>query len=99
MGIVSGLILSQLIYIFLMKAPTTEASAVPATIGQPLLALLGGYSVDVVHGILSHAINTVGSLFRGPGDQMVEGRGRGAGSRGAGGREADHGLQAVRPAA
>src|SRR5262249_1539937 len=34
-----------------------------AAIGQPILALLGGYSVDFVHGILKRAINAVADLF------------------------------------
>jgi hypothetical protein len=28
-------------------------------VGEPLLALLGGYSVDVVHGILTRIINAI----------------------------------------
>ena len=38
----------------------------PAVVEQPVLALLGGYSVDVVHGLLSHIINTIGNFFRIP---------------------------------
>jgi hypothetical protein len=37
--------------------------AAPAAIRQPLLALLRGYSVDFVHGILKRAINTFGNFF------------------------------------
>jgi hypothetical protein len=64
MGVISGIVLSQLIY-ELLHGPTTDAAAtaVPPTIGQPLLALLGGYSVDFVHGILRRAINAVGAFF------------------------------------
>jgi hypothetical protein len=36
---------------------------VPPAIGQPILALLGGYSVDFVHGILTRAISTVANFF------------------------------------
>jgi hypothetical protein len=61
MGVISGLILSQLIYVFLMKAPTT---ALPA--GQPILALLGGYSSDLVQGILSRTIDAVAGFFESP---------------------------------
>lgn len=37
--------------------------ATPAAIGQPLPALLGGYSVDFVHEIFKRAINTFGNFF------------------------------------
>ena len=75
MGVISGIILSQLAYeIFLTPGPANDRTVVgvPPTIGEPILALLGGYSVDVVHGILSNIINAFGSLFRGPGDARVE---------------------------
>ena len=98
MGVVSGLIISQLIYVFLLRSPPTEASAVPAAIGQPLLALLGGYSSDLVQGILSHTIDTVASFFRVSGGATVDNRslarvtGRDAG-------EVDQDLRSVRPTA
>jgi hypothetical protein len=53
MGVISGIIIAQLIFVFLMHTSTTGAT-LPATIGQPLLALLGGYSVDLVHGFRAH---------------------------------------------
>jgi hypothetical protein len=40
----------------------------PGVIGQPLLALLGGYSVDVVHSIINRIISAVSSVFQGPED-------------------------------
>ena len=98
MGVISGIILSQLIYTFLMKGPTTEASALPlpAMIGQPILALFGGYSVDLVHGILSHTIDTIAGFFRVSGDPVAENRARVTG-RDAG--EANQGLRSGRPIA
>ena len=64
MGVISGIMLSQLVYPFFQGQPTGDAStATPATIMQPLLALLGGYSVDFVHGLLKRAINAVGNFF------------------------------------
>jgi hypothetical protein len=67
MGIISGIILSQLVYdVFLESSPSPAGGVTaPAVIGQPLLALLGGYSVDVVHSILNRLTNAVGSIFRG----------------------------------
>jgi hypothetical protein len=41
---------------------STVRTVSPA-IGQPILALLGGYSVDFVHGILTRAISTVANFF------------------------------------
>jgi hypothetical protein len=80
MGVISGIIISQLIYVFILHG-TTGAAALPPTIGQPLLALLGGYSVDLVQGILRHTIDTLSSFFRGPRDGAVDdqaGAGNGA---------------------
>jgi hypothetical protein len=63
-GVISGVILSQLVYNSLLAptAPESGASAAGA-IAQPILALVGGYSVDFVHGVLRRAINTVGNFF------------------------------------
>jgi hypothetical protein len=44
-------------------AASSEKAGV-SSIGVPLLALLGGYSVDLVHGILSHIVDTLASFFR-----------------------------------
>jgi hypothetical protein len=64
MGVISGIVLSQIVYdFFLHSGNDTTVQAVPSAIGQPLLALLGGYSVDFVHGILKRAINTLGNFF------------------------------------
>jgi hypothetical protein len=98
MGVISGIIIAQLIFVFLLHTPTTGPAGLKATIGQPLLALLGGYSVDLVHGILSHTINTLGSFFRGSRDGMVDNQTR-AWVTGPGAREVDQGLRPGRPAA
>jgi hypothetical protein len=79
MGVISGIILSQLVYdILLGHGTATEPSklGISPAVGEPLLALLGGYSVDVVHGILSRVVNTIGSLFHGPSDDTVENQAR-----------------------
>jgi hypothetical protein len=98
MGVVSGLILSQLIYVFLLRAPPTEASPVSSTVGQPLLALLGGYSSDLVQGILSHTIDTVASYFRVSGGTTVDNRSR-ARVTGRDAGEVDQDLRSVPPTA
>jgi hypothetical protein len=73
MGLISGIILSQLVYDLILHS-TNEASKIGISpmVGEPLLALLGGYSVDVVQGILTRIINTIGNLFGGPADGAVE---------------------------
>lgn len=94
MGVISGIIISQLIYVFLMHAPSTGAAMPAATIGQPLLALLGGYSVDLVRGILSRTIDTLGSFFHGSHNGPVDNQTRATGAGGV-----DQGLRPGRPAA
>lgn len=75
MGVISGIIISQLIYVFILHE-TTGGAAMPPTIGQPLLALLGGYSVDLVQGILRHTIDTLSSFFRASRDGAVDDQAR-----------------------
>ena|SRR5271170_3888690 len=76
MGVISGVILSQLIFTFLTHRASTDTSAELPTFGQPTLALLGGYSGNLVHGILSHTIETVANFFRVSGDPTVPGQPR-----------------------
>jgi hypothetical protein len=64
MGVISGVILSQLVYnVFLAHSGAETGASAGGAIAQPILALVGGYSVDFVHGILRRAINTVGNFF------------------------------------
>lgn len=67
MGVISGIVLSQLVYDVLFQNHATDSPSafVPASLGQPILALLGGYSFDVVYGILNHIIDTVRRFFLG----------------------------------
>lgn len=73
MGVISGIVLSQLVYdVFVEpRSAPTGGGTMPGVIGQPLLALLGGYSVDVVHSILNRIINAVSSVFRSTREQLV----------------------------
>jgi hypothetical protein len=66
MGLISGIVFSQIIFelVVSMAGSNSGPSVLPAIVGQPVLALLGGYSVDVVHGVLSHIIDSIGSFFR-----------------------------------
>src|SRR6516162_9412898 len=65
MGVISGIVLSQLVYVFYLAQSGNDQTVGTASvaIGQPILALIGGYSVDFVHGILTRAINSVGNFF------------------------------------
>ena len=66
MGVISGVVLSQIVYDFFLAPHAGNDPSVrtaSAAIGQPILALLGGYSVDFVHGILKRAINAVANFF------------------------------------
>jgi hypothetical protein len=64
MGVISGVILSQLVYnAFLAHSGADRGAGAAGAIAQPILALLGGYSVDFVHGLLRRAINTVDNFF------------------------------------
>jgi hypothetical protein len=95
MGMISGIILSQLVYDLLLGHVTaTEPSTVgiSPTVGEPMLALLGGYSVDVVHGILNRVVNAIGSFFRDPAGGVGEERARER-SRGSAAREANHDVR------
>jgi hypothetical protein len=64
-GSISGIVLSQLVYVFFLANAGNDSTVgtAPVAIGQPILALLGGYSVDFVHRILTRAINSVGNFF------------------------------------
>jgi hypothetical protein len=65
MGVISGFVLAQLIHdAFLVSGTSAGGNQNISAIGEPLLALLGGYSVDLVHGILSQIVNKLGSLFQ-----------------------------------
>ena len=65
MGVISGVVLSQIVYYLFLQHSGDDSTVrtVPPAIGQPILALPGGYSVDFVHGILTRAISTVANFF------------------------------------
>jgi hypothetical protein len=65
LGVIAGLVLSQMIPIG--PGPETGDAASPASpasvFGKPLLALLGGFSATLVYTILQRLVDTVESLF------------------------------------
>jgi hypothetical protein len=62
LGIISGMLLATLI-------PIEES--MKADFGKPLLAMLGGFSADLVYRIISRLIETLESLFRGDTKTLV----------------------------
>lgn len=67
LGVIAGLVLSQMIPIGPEVDQTTGAvtsGSAAATFSKPLLALLGGFSATLVYTILQRLVDTVESLFR-----------------------------------
>jgi hypothetical protein len=62
MGVISGIVLSQIVYDFLRRRSGSDIGYI-AGVGQPLLALLGGYSVDIVTGLIRRAIAATATFF------------------------------------
>lgn len=58
LGLVAGLMLAVLV-------PVDNGSQPTAAFGRPILALLGGFSVQLVHRVLQRMVDTVQSLFDG----------------------------------
>lgn len=69
MGLLSGVILSQLILGTSVGtgavANVRDAQTVLGSVGQPVLALLGGFSGELVHNILAHFIALISNLLGG----------------------------------
>jgi len=66
MGLISGTVLSQIVYGELVGRGllgNPPADNVLTSIGPPVLALLGGFSADLVHDLLTHFIDVVGRAF------------------------------------
>jgi hypothetical protein len=70
MGLISGVVLSQMVYGALIAsnvapAAGSDANNILTTLGQPVLALLGGFSAELVHDVLAHFITAIGYLLGG----------------------------------
>ncbi|MGH7122527.1 MAG: hypothetical protein ACREFP_26650 [Acetobacteraceae bacterium] len=66
MGVISGVILSQVIYGAFIGTTEAAAGATRAgftEIGQPVLAILGGFSAELVHDVLAKLISGVRGAF------------------------------------
>lgn len=62
MGVISGIILSQVVYGALVGMSPDSTSMI-SEFGQPVLALLGGFSADLVHDILQRFIAVFGNVL------------------------------------
>jgi hypothetical protein len=67
MGMISGVILSQMVFSSLIggdsPAANTSVHSALSGFGQPILAILGGFSADLVHDILMHLIGVIGNTM------------------------------------
>ncbi len=66
LGVIAGLILAELV-------PLGEAGRSPA-LGKPTLAMVGGFSAQVVYRMLNRLVETVETLVRGRDTDLVEAR-------------------------
>lgn len=75
LGIVSGILLSELFVVFIEPSEqTTESggSLSSATyLLKPILAILGGFSASLVYRILNRLISAIESIFTGSANQMI----------------------------
>jgi hypothetical protein len=70
MGVISGVILSQVVY-SAITGSNPDATSTLSSFGQPVLALLGGFSADLVHDILNQFISVFGNLLAGRAPKTV----------------------------
>lgn len=78
LGLVAGMLLSELFVVFIdtnVLAGTASGSNGPSSSAsyliKPILAILGGFSANLVHRILSRLIEAVESLFKGSAEEMM----------------------------
>jgi hypothetical protein len=70
MGVISGILLSQILYSMFVHLPSAAGqqgaeSLLTLELGQPILALLGGYSASLVHRLLNRVMTAIETLFGG----------------------------------
>lgn len=72
LGLIAGLILAIMVSEAYFSKHLSETPFLEKGIIRPLLAMLGGFSADLTHTVLSRIVETVRSLFTGsPRDQMT----------------------------
>lgn len=68
LGLISGLILA----VFVSDKTMNNADFLTDGIGRPLLAILGGFSADLVYTFLNRMVETLKSLFQGSMQEMIK---------------------------
>lgn len=71
LGLIAGLIMAVMISDQAFAASETANSLLEHGIIRPLLAILGGFSADLVYTILSRFVETLESLFRGSSKRLI----------------------------
>jgi len=72
MGVISGILLSQILYgVITGMQGEDHATMLSPELGEPALALLGGYSADLVHRALNRVIAAVDTLIGGQPDRPI----------------------------
>jgi len=63
MGVISGILLAQVLFSAITGGGANSGANGFSALNQPILALLGGFSADLVHDVLTHFITTIGNLL------------------------------------
>lgn len=76
LGLVAGVLLSELFVGFIGTAPATgsgtaESPLPSSSMMKPILAILGGFSANLLYRILTRLIDTVESLFKGTTEELL----------------------------
>ncbi|MBS04584.1 MAG: hypothetical protein CMQ24_18015 [Gammaproteobacteria bacterium] len=77
LGVIAGVFISELLYevLFLLDESESAKSVAASTVvnmGKPTLALLGGFSANMVYKVLQRIVDTIESLFKGDQQAVFE---------------------------
>lgn len=81
LGLVAGLILSVLLAVVLFPEESTSSDSGAARLTIPLLALVGGFSSDLVYRVLKRIIDAVETLVQGSASELADAQRQAAESR------------------
>lgn len=68
LGVISGLFISELLASMFVESGAASISS----LGKPALALVGGFSANMVYKVLQRVVDTIESLFKGDSSEFVE---------------------------
>jgi hypothetical protein len=64
LGVIAGIFISELLFNIIFSTP--DPSSMPsADLGKPVLALMGGFSANMVYKVLQRLVDSMGSLVKG----------------------------------